>query len=91
MFVLQVYILKHTHFVECNGFYSVEYEKELQPIKVPLYVVILMALCTAIPYVWIASSLVFWIVWFKKCLDPESSWGSHTYWRLRDSFLTKSI
>ena len=95
MFVLQVHILKHTYYVEIKGTWYREYldEPKLQPIKVPLYLVIFMALCTLLPYVWVGCSLVFWIIWLKRYSDPEdlNIHKVNTYWRLRDNFLMKPI
>lgn len=94
MFVLQVYILKHTYYVVLQGErFKDKYESELEPINVPLYIILLMAFATAIPYAWIISFAVFWIVWIFKYSAPESIsvYSTYTYWRLRDNFLMKSV
>lgn len=94
MFVFQVYILKHTHFVEVSGLYwDDSFEEQLEPIKVPRIIVILMLLLTAIPYAWVISTAVFWVFWWHRYLNPESKCYGNTYiyWRLRDNFLMKSI
>lgn len=91
MFVLQVYILKHTYFVKCYGYYNDAYEEKLKPIKVRMYVILLMVLCTVIPCVWILSSMVFWIVWFKRYSNSDTYHGDFTYWRLRDKIIYKTL
>lgn len=97
MFVLQVYILKHTYSVDIQGRgYDDNFEESLQPIKTPMFVIILMALLTIIPYAWIISTLAFWTVWIKKYSDPEDgfysySYRKYTYWRLRDNLFMRTI
>lgn len=93
MLVLQVYILKHTYWARVFGCWEDAYEKMLQPIKVPVWIVALLVLASLIPYVWIVSSVVFWILWLKKYLDPEGTCSSdyNTYWRFRDNFLMRTI
>lgn len=94
MFVLQVYILKHTHFVEVDGSrWADSLESELQPVKIPLAVILGMLVLTMIPYAWIVSTIIFWAYWMHKYCDPEDLYrfNTYTYWRLRDNFLMKSI
>lgn len=59
MLVLQIYILKHTYWARVFGCWEGAYEKMLQPIKVPIWIVALLVLASLIPYVWIVSSVVF--------------------------------
>lgn len=94
MFVLQIYILKHTHYVEKKGQRYKDYmNDELEPLKTPMFVIILMALCTLIPYAWTVSTFIFWFVWLKRYFNPEveQSYNWYIYWRLRDNFLMKTI
>lgn len=94
MFVLQVYILEHTHSVKLVGKrFNVAYMNRMVPLNVPLYIILLMLLATVIPYVWVVSTIIFWVVWLKRCSDPDSvfDYETYTYWRLRDNFLMKSI
>ena len=94
MFVLQVYILKHTLFIELRGKrFEEEYEDMLKPLNIPVYIILLMLLATAIPFAWIISTVIFWVIWFKRYSDPDGIYNStfYTYWRLRDNFLMKSI
>lgn len=94
MFVFQVYILKHTHSVELIGEkFKDKYNDNLKPLDIPLYIILLMLIATAIPYAWIISTVVFWVVWCKKYSDPDGvyTYNIYTYWRLKDNFLMKSI
>lgn len=94
MFVLQVYVLKHTYSITVDGIkWNDGLEKYLIPIKVPMFVVLLMLLFTIIPYAWTVSTISFWVFWVKKYKNPDSACRLeyYTYWRLRDNFLMKSI
>lgn len=94
MFVLQVYILKHTYSITVDGAeWDDELEKYLRPIKTPMFVVLLMLLFTIIPYAWTASTISFWIIWVKKYKNPDNVYRMkyYTYWRLRDNFFMRAI
>lgn len=95
MFVFQIYILKHTHYVkEKATVYKESFDQHLQPIKVPVYVVLLMLICVLIPFAWIVSTIAFWVFWISRYCDSDDSYAtrnSYTYYRLKDSFLMKSI
>lgn len=93
MFVLQVYVLKHTYWTECYGDSKNIDPDTLEPLKVPLWTVLAMFLISLIPGGFIGVSIIFWAVYLKKLLDPEDTYRGtpYTYWRFKDEILSKPI
>lgn len=93
MFVLQVYVLKHTYWTKCYGSSENIDSSTLEPLKVPLWVVLAMFLISLIPGGFIGVSIIFWVIWLKRFLDPEDGYRGtlYTYWRFKDKILSKPI
>lgn len=91
--LIQLYVLKHTKYVYTYGSFKKSDEENLKPISIPVWHVIVAILIVCIPYVGvILENLFFTLRWVIKYADIKDDYRSYyVYWRLRDSFLTKSI
>lgn len=95
LFLVQLYVIKHTYWVRVEGLYNKrEHDKLLQPVKTPVWVVLVGIIIIAIPYLGtILENLLFWTVYAKRYSEPDelSSFKRYTYWRFKDEILSKPI
>lgn len=92
-FIIQIYVLKHTYSyrTECNTPFD---WGEAEKIGIPLWVVLIMLITSIMPFVNIAETIIFWVVWLKYYLNPDEGpyYGTwYTYWRLKDKFFSRKI
>lgn len=92
-FIIQIYVLKHTYSYVTKGGASFDW-KEAEKIGIPLWIVLIMLITSIIPFVNMAETIVFWIVWLKYYLYPDegpyhNTW--YTYWRFKDKFFSRKI
>lgn len=91
-FIIQIYVLKHTYTFTIRSDMDFDWEKA-EKVGTPLWIVLIMLVTSIIPFANIAEFIVFWIVWLKYYLDPESyyQYRLYTYWRFKDKFFSRKI
>lgn len=92
-FIIQIYVLKHTY--SCRVKVDTPFDwGEAEKIGIPLGVVLIMLITSIMPFVNIAETIIFWVVWLKYYLNPDEGpyYGTwYTYWRFKDKFFSRKI
>lgn len=91
--IIEIVVLKHTTYFTYIYRYGTDgYERtKEQPIKIPLWWVILIALSCLTGWVNIVFFILFWILWGAKAGSDGIKKTSCTYWRLHSRTCAKVV
>lgn len=93
-FIIQIYVLKHTYTVTVKGLTDFNWEKAEKISGIPLWIMLIMLITSAIPIANIVELIIFWIIWLKYYSEDPDRCNSniqYTYWRFKDKFFSRKI
>ena len=93
IFVIQLYVLTHTYTIKSTEYckHRIDFNRA-EKLGVPVWLILLLALCSSTPVINILGFIVFWAIWLKYYCEPEDIYKSwYTYWILKDKILSRKI